>query len=318
MTRNEKAAQTIVNKCVDLKREESVLILATESLLDVAHLLYATCLKRTPNAYLLQISKVTPSKPLHKGIEKLMESMNVIFAVTAPSISHTDARRKACRAGARIVSMPNITMNTFARIGNSNFEKLIRRSNKIADILSMAKEARLTAPNGTDLIIPIKKRKGYSDMGIVDVPGAFSNLPAGEASIAPDDGLCEGQLVVDSGMGVNPKDDDQVTIVIKEGRATRISGSPTARKQSQYLAKFGPESRFVAEFGIGTNDAAQISGYSLEDEKVMGTTHIALGNNVSFGGTNNVPVHLDAVIYKSTVEIDGRTILHRGKLVLES
>ncbi len=317
MTRYEKAAQTVVNRCLDLKKDESVLIIVTEPLLDVANVLFAACAKRTKQSYLLQLSHLAPQDQLHDGVAKLMKSVNVVCAITTPSISHTKARREACRAGVRIASLPGITLNTFSRIGAINFDKLIRRSKKIADILSMAKEAHLTAPNGTDLIIPIKKHKGYSDTGILDAPGAFTNLPAGEASIAPDEDGCEGQLVVDSGMGVNPQDDDRVTIVIKAGRAARISGGQTARKLSQYLSKFGTESRLVAEFGIGTNDAAQISGYALEDEKVLGTTHVALGNNVSFGGSNDVPIHLDAIIYKSTVEIDGKLILDRGKLAIE-
>lgn len=317
MTRYEKAAQTVINKCLDLKKDESILILASEPLLDVAHVLFKASSKRTKHAYLLQLGNLTPAEQLHAGLAAFMKSVNVVCAITTPSISHTKARRDASHAGVRIASMPGITMNTFARIGAMNFEKIIRRSKKIADILSMAKEARLSAPNGTDLIIPIKKHKGYSDTGVLDSPGAFCNLPAGEASIAPDEGLCEGQLVVDSGMGVNPKDEDRVTIVIKEGRASRISGGATARKLSQYLSKFGTNSRLVAEFGIGTNDAAHISGYALEDEKVLGTTHVALGNNVSFGGSNDVPIHLDAVIYKSTVEIDGKLILDKGKLAIE-
>ncbi len=317
MTRYDKAAQTVVNKCLDLKKDESVLIVASEPLFDVATILYRTCLKRTKNTFLLQLGHLTPQDELHPSLAKLMKSMNVVCAITTPSISHTKARRDACRAGVRIASMPGITMNTFSRIGAMNFDKIIRRSKKLADILSMANEAQLTAPNGTDLIIPIKKRKGYSDTGILDAPGAFCNLPAGEASIAPDDGLCEGQLVVDSGMGVNPKDKDRLTILIKEGRAARISGGGAARKLSQYLSKFGSDSRFVAEFGIGTNDAADISGYALEDEKVLGTAHVALGNNVSFGGSNDVPIHMDAVVYKSTIKIDGKIILDRGKLAIE-
>jgi len=60
-----------------------------------------------------------------------------------------------------------------------------------------------------------------------------------------------------------------------------------------------------------------ISGYSLEDEKVLGTIHIGVGNNISFGGDNDVAVHLDAVVFKASVEIDGRVILDRGRLVLE-
>lgn len=317
MTRYEKAAQTIVNKCVDLKRDESVLILVTEPLLDVADILFQTCAKRTNKAHLLQLSHLTAQGTICPPVARLMQEMNVIFAVTSPSIAHTDARRQACHAGARVISMPNINLNAFSRIANMNIDKISSRSKKLADILSMASEVHLTAPNGTDLIIPIKDRQGYSDTGLVDTPGAFSSLPAGEASIAPDDCRTRGQLVVDSGMGVNPADQERVTIIIKEGRATRISGGATARKLSQYLSQYGSDSRLVAEFGIGTNDAAHISGCSSEDEKVLGTAHVALGNNVSFGGTNDVPLHLDAVIYKSTVEIDSKIILNKGALAIE-
>lgn len=317
MTRYEKAAQTIVNKCLDVKKEESILIMASEALLDVADVLFKACAKRSKHVYLLRLSPLSPYLEIAPSIAKLMQEMQIVFAITSPSISHTEARRQACHAGARIISMPDITMNAFSRIANMNIDKISRRSKKIADILSMAKEVRLTAPNGTDLFISIKNYKGYADTGIVVVPGAFSTLPAGEASIAPDEGLCKGQLVVDSGMGINAKDPDRVTIIIKEGRAVRISGGATAQKVSQYLSKFGSNSRLIAQFGIGTNDAAQISGCTLEDAKVLGTTHVALGDNLSFGGTNKVPVHLDAVIFKSTVEIDGKIILDKGKLAIE-
>ncbi len=317
MTRQEKAAQTVVNKCLDIKKEESVLILASEPLLDIASQLFQVSSKRTKSTFLLQFSHLAPAVQINRAVAKMMKEMNVVLAVTSPSISHTDARRQACRAGVRIASMPNITMNSFCRIADAHFEKISRRSKKIADILTMAKEVRVTGPNGTDLIIPIKRRKGHADTGVINTPGAFSNLPAGEASISPDDGLCQGMLVVDSGMGVNPNDEDQISITIKDGRAHRISGGPVARKLSQHLAKFGPDSRLVAEFGIGVNDAAQISGYALEDEKVLGTIHVALGNNISFGGSNAVPIHLDAVVYKASVEIDGRQILRNGKLLLD-
>jgi len=68
---------------------------------------------------------------------------------------------------------------------------------------------------------------------------------------------------------------------------------------------------------VGTNDAAQIIGNILEDEKVMGTIHIAFGNNVSMGGTVNVPIHLDGIIQSPTVELDGRLLMDNGRLLLD-
>ena len=307
----------MVSRCLEIKKGESVLILASEPLLEIATRLFQAGSRKSKSTFLLQISHITPFQPIAGPPAKMMRESNVILAVTSPSISHTDAIRQARRAGARIASLPDISMNSFCRIADANFDKLSRRSKKIADILSMAKEVHVTAPNGTDLTIPIKKRKGYSDTGIINYPGAFSNLPAGEAGIAPQNGLCEGVLVVDSGMGVNPNGEDRLAISIKNGRAQRIGGSPIARKLSQHLARFGPDCRLVGEFGIGVNDAAQISGYALEDSKVLGTIHVGLGNNVSIGGANAGICHVDAVVYKASVDIDGRQIVRKGKLMLD-
>jgi leucyl aminopeptidase (aminopeptidase T) len=48
----------------------------------------------------------------------------------------------------------------------------------------------------------------------------------------------------------------------------------------------------------------------------MGTIHIALGNNISMGGTVDVPVHLDGIVKNPTVELDGKKIMDRGKLLI--
>ena len=54
----------------------------------------------------------------------------------------------------------------------------------------------------------------------------------------------------------------------------------------------------------------------IQDEKVLGTIHIALGNNVSMGGNVNVPLHLDGVIKKPTVYLDGKLLMKDGKLLV--
>jgi len=316
MTKCEKAAQTVVNKCLNIQKDESVLILVNEPLVDIANILFRMCAKRSKHTMLVQLSHLALGTPLPDQVASLMSTSKVVIAATTPSISHTLARRQACRNGARIVSMPNVTMNTFCRLANINLERIERLSRKLADILTMAREATVSAPNGTEIHLSLKDGKGYADTGIIQQPGAFSNLPCGEASIAPDFVNTNGRLIVDSGMGVSSTDQDKLTLSIKQGKAVRISGNSAARRLRQKLSKFGAESRMIAEFGIGTNDNARISGYTLEDEKVLGTIHIAIGNNISFGGENDVPIHLDAVVYKPTVEIDGRLIINQGKITL--
>jgi leucyl aminopeptidase (aminopeptidase T) len=53
----------------------------------------------------------------------------------------------------------------------------------------------------------------------------------------------------------------------------------------------------------------------LEDEKVFGTAHVALGDNHTFGGKTKAEVHLDGIIKKPDVWLDGRQIMREGKLL---
>jgi len=79
------------------------------------------------------------------------------------------------------------------------------------------------------------------------------------------------------------------------------------------LNEYGKLACNIAELGIGTNDQAILSGRVLEDEKVMGTVHIALGNNFGFGGTCQVPMHLDGILLSPTLTIDGQVVIKDGK-----
>ncbi|MFB6077339.1 MAG: hypothetical protein ABEK12_04380, partial [Candidatus Nanohaloarchaea archaeon] len=67
--------------------------------------------------------------------------------------------------------------------------------------------------------------------------------------------------------------------------------------------------RNVAEFGVGTNPAATLIGNILQDEKVLGTVHVAFGDNTSMvpGSDDHrvdAEVHWDVVCEEPTVRFD--------------
>jgi leucyl aminopeptidase (aminopeptidase T) len=72
----------------------------------------------------------------------------------------------------------------------------------------------------------------------------------------------------------------------------------------------------VAELGVGTNERAGLTGNILEDEKMLGTVHVAFGASAGIGGTVSVPVHLDCVVLDATLEVDGETLLDAGRLAV--
>jgi len=92
----------------------------------------------------------------------------------------------------------------------------------------------------------------------------------------------------------------------------RGRGREQARRFAEQLDKAGPGARNCAELGVGTNDRAVVTGAILEDEKILGTVHIAFGNNASMGGTVSVAFHVDGILLRPTLTLDGDAVLREG------
>ena len=69
--------------------------------------------------------------------------------------------------------------------------------------------------------------------------------------------------------------------------------------------------------GVGTNPFARLSPESaLEAEKVLGTVHVALGNDATIGGNVSVAYHSDGVLLRPTMFLAGEEIIREGKFLL--
>ena len=104
------------------------------------------------------------------------------------------------------------------------------------------------------------------------------------------------------------------------GMLIGASGGPEGAAEA-YLAALdahGPLARTIAELGIGTNENAEITGNVLEDEKVLGTAHIAFGASAGIGGTVTVPVHLDVVVLTPTLHVGATLVVSDGEFVLDA
>jgi leucyl aminopeptidase (aminopeptidase T) len=150
------------------------------------------------------------------------------------------------------------------------------------------------------------------DGGSFHNPGDYGNLPEGEVSFAPE--TAEGVFVVDAsfpGLGILGS---PITFKVKGGMVREIAGERSDEVKKR-LDRVGPKAYKVAELGIGLNPKARIIGIILEDEKVIGTAHVALGSNISYGGDNDVPIHLDGVIKIPDIIVDGKRIMRAGRFL---
>lgn len=249
-------------------------------------------------------------------VAALMKQADIVLCPTSKSLTHTDSRRAASAVGARVATLPGVTEEIMVRCMNADYHEIAARTYRLCERLDRTKIVRVTAPGGTDLTMPIAGRQAHASSGLFRDRGQWGNLPTGESYLAPLEGLSSGVLVVDGSMAGVGVVGQPLRIVVEKGYATEITGGPEADALIALLAPHGRDARTVAEFGIGTNDKAKLTGVILEDEKVMGTIHVAFGDNKSMGGTVRVASHLDGLVKRPTVWFDDEKVMEDGRLLV--
>lgn len=311
------AADVAVRVCMGVREGETVLIITDEPERRIGYALFDAAREAGAEVILLEIiPRAMHGEEPPPQVAEIMRMVDAVLAPTSRSLTHTEARRKACEEGARIATLPGITEDVMARTLEADYEGIARRSRALAEALTEGREVLLRSPSGTELSLDIDGRKGYADTGLYRNPGDFGNLPAGEAFLAPVEGKAEGIVVVDGSMAGVGLLEEPIRLSVEGGLVRKVEGGKEADTLRKVLEPYGDMGRNVAELGVGTNERARITGVVLEDEKVLGTVHVALGDNASMGGRVKVPVHLDGVLRRPTLEVDGRVVLEDGILKL--
>jgi leucyl aminopeptidase (aminopeptidase T) len=243
-------------------------------------------------------------------IAAALAASDVFIAPASKSLSHTQARKRASEGGARGATMPTVTADMLARLMDIDFDAMRARSHAIAQLLDAADEARITCPRGTDLTLDLSERSGLADDGDLTVPGAFGNLPCGEGFIAPAGG--EGTVVARSLAGIGL---GEARLTVSGGHLTAATG-PEGEQLLERLSAHGEAGTNLAELGVGTNEKAGLTGNVLEDEKILGTVHVAFGASAGIGGTVAVPIHLDVVVTDASLTVGDTPVLDGGRYLL--
>jgi leucyl aminopeptidase (aminopeptidase T) len=312
----DRAVKTVVRQCMGISPGEEVLVVCNPVTEEIGALMRIEAQGDGADATLAVISErdSAAAEPPH-AVAAAMAAADVVLAPTIQSLSHTAARKAASDAGVRIGTLPGVTEEMLGRLMTGDLDEIRRRGWAVVTALNRGTEARITCPHGSDLRIGLEGRLGIVDAGELGNKGAFGNLPCGEGFIAPVEGTTEGTLVVDGSIASIGLLDTPVSLTVREGNLVEATGDDGGRLM-ELLTAHGEDGTNVAELGIGTNEEAILTGNILEDEKILGTCHVAFGASAAIGGTVQVPVHLDCVVLEPTVEIDGETIVSGGDLLV--
>ena len=247
-------------------------------------------------------------------VAEAMKNCDVFLAITKYSLTHTRARIYATKVKkVRGASLPNFVPKMLPSLLENPLE-MRKLGLKLKRVLSNGKKVLVKAKNGTQIEFSIEGRVIDIDEGLYDRKGYFGNLPAGEVCLAPKEGTANGTIVIDSmkeGKEVYARKGTKIKV--KDGIAVEIDDKKS--KLARFFEKV-ENARNLAEFGIGINRKAKLIGYILQDEKVYGTCHFAFGDNLGLGGKIKSEIHLDGIIIKPNIWVDGKLIMKDGRVLI--
>ena len=303
----------VLKKVLNLQPEEKFLVVTDPLKESLARQFYTHAQTITTKAKIIvmPVLKQSGEEPPQEVAEEMKQN-DVQILLTAKSISHTKARRDAIAKGARLISSPGMTAEMLNRCVDIDYDELISFHEWLRPIIINSNEIRVTSKNGTDITFAVRNTHGKSSELLKDRQGKSGNLPTGEIDSGVISEKTNGRIVIDGSM-LTGLLKEPIVLEVKKGAAQIVSDNPESEELKEVLDNVGPEAYKIAEFGVGTNPKAIITGEVLEDEKVRGTVHFAVGNDLTYGGNNDVPIHLDGVLRKPTMIIDGKVVIEDGE-----
>jgi aminopeptidase len=197
-----------------------------------------------------------------------------------------------------------------------DYRELSRRADVVAAVLEGADTVRITSPKGTDVAMRITGRPLDKDIGVVTPQAPLSNLPAGEVCLAPLEDSAEGRVVFDLAFWNGVRIED-LEVLFERGVCRPVCARSGFETFAGVLDNATGAGNVIGELGIGLNpEVGEPCGYMLTDEKILGTIHIAVGDNGMLGGVNDSSLHWDLLVMEPTVTVDGRPLMIEGRLAV--
>ncbi len=304
------AAKTAVEQCMALDADESCAIITDDKRWDIGKALYDIASEITDDVTITRypVGNQHGEEP-PAAVAAAMAAADVVLAPTTKSLSHTRARGNANDEGARIATLPGITEEVMVTGLAADYENIDQHCKDVLAQVEGAEEIRVTTEKGTDITFEPGDHEWFDDTGLCHEPGDFTNLPAGEVFVSPEN--VNGKYVVDGTMRPHGLLEDGQTLEfeVEDGYVTSISDDEIREQVETGAEQVGQDAYNLAELGIGTNVAvSELVGSVLLDEKAGGTVHIAIGDDAGIGGGTDAPLHLDGIIREPTVYADGEKV----------
>lgn len=312
------AARRVVESYCDVKADEQVLIVTdprSDMAVNRAFMGAALAAGAIPTMAIMPTTRWAGDDPT-EVIDGALERASLVIGVTHFSLGHSPTVKDRLADGSiRFVSMPGVDAEQMLTGANSaDYDEVQRIGEALQKVVAKGSEIHVTTELGTDFRGDISGMPAKIDAAMAREPGQIGCFPGGEVFQAPRDGSVNGRIVVDRTIAMIGVLEAPVTYEVRDGYAESISGGADAEKLRGLIEGI-ENANHVGECAFGLNPKAGITGNVSEDKKAWGTIHVALGDNIMYGGSTPSEIHIDGVISRPTVEIDGVKVVEDGKIL---
>jgi 2,5-dihydroxypyridine 5,6-dioxygenase len=313
-------ARKLLEVCANVQPGEEVLVVSDHPQSGIVRAIAAAALAMEAEPVVTYMSpRARDGQEPPAAIAAAMKAAGVFLTPVGTSITHTTALKEAIEAGGRGLVLTQWRDDMLVRGGiEADFPGIAPLCRDLAAAFGEGRQLRVTTRAGTDLEMDIRGRRGNALTCIVG-PGEFSPVPTVEANVSPVEGTTRGRIVADVsvpyvGIGILR---EPIDLKVADGLITSIDGGDQARDLKGILEGFNDPMVFnIAEYGMGLNPMARVTGCMLEDEAVLGTAHIGIGTSITLGGFVKAACHYDLLLRDPTVEVDGVVIADDGMIRL--
>lgn len=313
-----KSARNALERVLEAKQGEKIIIFCDDLKKEVGEVFASGALKLGLQTRLvvLKTSKQSFRQKVPMEIIKILEKhppeiyINILRGIREETpfrikLIQLETREKRARLG----HCPGVTLDMLTNgalaLTIEEHRKMQNFASALIQKLKNAVKVEVKNSMGTDLSLRVKGRPFFTDTIIHWETMKWMNLPTGEVIVAPVEDSLNGKLVCDMAVGGIGPLKTPVKIIIHNGKAEEIvSEDLQVLKRVKDSLNTDEWAKVVGEFAFGINPKARFVEEFLEAEKILGTIHIAFGNNSDMpGGKNKSKNHMNLLISKPDVKI---------------
>ncbi|MGD0159030.1 MAG: aminopeptidase [Candidatus Bathyarchaeia archaeon] len=311
------AARNALECVLEAKKGEAITIFCDDEKMDVCEPFSIGALRLGLKTRLIKLkTEPTFRKEIPPNIREIFAKQRTDIFVnllrgnreeTPFRINLTELETEDCKT--RLAHCPGITLDMLT---DGALALTIRDHRKMQDFassliqrLGQAIRVEVTNSVGTNISMSVERRPFFTDTMLDWKSLNWMNMPTGEVTVAPVEDSLDGELICDMAIGGIGPIKTAVGITAKDGKVMKTeSQDDRVLKKVEESLRTDSRAKIVGEFAFGINPKARFVDEFLEAEKILGTIHVAFGNNSDMpGGNNPSGNHMDFLISKPTVKI---------------